>query len=299
MDLNKSRILIIGKTGQLARSFADLTLPNTIFVDRSVLNLANPEQIGKQLDQIYARTLFDIVINTAAYTQVDKAETETALAEAVNCESVSQIARWCERRNIILVNYSTDYVFSGEGECEWQETDATRPVNAYGHTKRKGELKVLQAGVKGLIIRTSWVHSPYGSNFLRTMLAISKDPIRVVADQFGAPTNAKDLATATLQLLQIKIGKLVSTEIFHIANAGVTTWCGFANEIFRLSVAKGLSDHSPCIIPITSDQYKTAARRPLNSRLSQKKLHRETNIRMPTWQSGLESSLNHIKGLRP
>ncbi len=297
MSLKSLRVLVLGKNGQLARSFAEFSSPTMTFAGRSEIDLANLDQIESRLDQLMSQQSFEVLINTAAYTQVDKAESEMDLANTVNCESVGKITQWCAGKNIFFVGYSTDYVFSGEGDRAWTETDSTAPVNRYGRSKLDGEIKTVESGVNGLIIRTSWLHSPYGKNFVRTMLGLTRSPVRVVSDQFGAPTYAKDLADATLELLEVKVEKLKAVEIFHITNSGVTSWHEFASEIFRRSVAIGIIERGLEVQPILSAEYKTAARRPANSRLSSHKLLNQSNVAMPTWQTGLDNCLERIKEL--
>lgn len=288
-----NKFLVIGKGGQLAQAFAEILRGQAEFLGQPEIDLTEPEKIIPTLEKFSPNA----VINVAAYTAVDKAEEEEKLATIINGESVGIIAGFCARRNIPLVHYSTDYVFSGSGEKPWQETDETSPLNAYGRSKLEGEKRIAAAGGKWLIFRTSWVYDHSGKNFLTTMLRLGKslERILVVGDQFGAPTYAAHLAKYSLLALEkaIKMPEFPSG-IYHMANSGMTNWWEFAREIFARLRQKNIPLRVKEVVAINSSEYKTAATRPHNSRLNMAKLEKDFGIIMPHWQAALAECMEKI-----
>ena len=294
------RILVTGKNGQLGRSIhklvnTDSKIDNNqnyddfIFVGREDLDLSSESSITHYFDN----NKFDIIINCAAYTQVDKAEQEVALANQINHLAVKQLASIANKQQARLIHISTDYVFDGESDKPYIETDKTNPINVYGRAKLSGE-KALQAvmPINAIIIRTSWVYSEYGNNFVKTMLRLGKerDELSVVSDQIGSPTYATDLAGAILEIIKNEEfrEKDQATQIYHYSNEGEISWYEFAKEIFRFKkiVCK--------LSLITTDQYKTLALRPKCSLLDNRKIQKDFSIKSKYWKESLNICLKHL-----
>jgi dTDP-4-dehydrorhamnose reductase len=290
------RILVTGKNGQLGRSIHKVTsaisaetntdqLPNEfVFVGRDELDLSKEERIVNYFNN---NDKFDIIINCAAYTAVDKAEEEQDLANQVNHLAVKQLAEIANKQQTKLIHISTDYVFDGESDKPYLESDTPNPINVYGKTKLAGE-KALQGTMPtdAIIIRTSWVYSEYGNNFVKTMLRLGKERggLNVVSDQIGSPTYARDLASTILKIIQNKsfTGVSQATQIYHYSNEGEISWYEFAKEIFKLA---GI----PCSVsPITTEQYSTPAKRPKNTLMSKNKIINEFNMLRSPWKDSLE-----------
>lgn len=287
-------ILFFGKHGQLARSF-EATQPSslegqTVFVSSQEANFERPDLLAGFLDHQGPR----IVVLCAAYTQVDKAEEDRALAEKINVQAPQEIARWCGMNDALLIHFSTDYVFSGEGQSPWKETDPTGPRNWYGETKLHGEQAIQATGCQHLIFRTSWVFSEYGKNFLKTMLRLGKDKetLQVVDDQIGSPTYAPDLARAVWGLIErFTQGEKLKSGVYHLAGTGETNWADFARAIFDEARKLRFDLEIQNVVGIPSSQYPTAAERPLNSRLDQSKVKSVFGIQMPSWQESTQLCL--------
>jgi len=287
------RILVTGKNGQLGRSIykivnttnGDSLPPNEfIFVGREELDLSNNNSIINYFDN---HDKFDIIINCAAYTAVDKAEKEQELANQVNHLAVKQLAGIAKEQKAKLIHISTDYVFDGESDKPYKETDTTNPINVYGKTKLAGE-KALQEimPTNAMIIRTSWVYSEYGNNFVKTMLRLGKerDELNIVSDQIGSPTYATDLAEVILKIINNTNyrNKKQSTEIYHYSNEGEISWYEFAKEIFKIAEVN-------CKVnPITTQQYPTPAKRPRNSLIDSNKIMQLFDINTPFWKDSLK-----------
>lgn len=293
-----TRILLTGGTGQLGIALQALEWSKEIQViapARANLDLKDKSSIASYLKH----QSFDAVINAGAYTAVDKAESEPALAHAVNAEAPGILAEWCAVRRIPLMHISTDYVFRGDKAEAYKETDTTEPVSVYGQTKRAGELAVQAANPRHLILRTSWVVSPHGQNFVKTMLRLGaeRSHLRIVSDQRGSPTIAADLAQA-IQTLVIRQLNDYSTEsgFYHFTNAGYTTWYGLAQEIFRLAAERG--HRIPTLEPIAASDYPTAARRPANSRLDCTKITSDFAISPRHWTVALEAMMTQMLPLQ-
>jgi len=281
------KILLTGKNGQvgweLARALAPLG--EVVAVDREGLDLAVPDRIVSVVRSVRP----DVLINAAAYTAVDRAENETDAAYAINATAVAILAEEAKRVQALLVHYSTDYVFDGTKGAPYIEEDRPNPLNAYGRSKLAGEQAIRDSGGAHLILRTSWVYSARGRNFLLTIrrLLQEKEELRVVSDQIGAPTSARGLAQATAELLRRHGAAALGDArgIYHATTSGSTSWHGFAREIARLE----RPDPPARIVPIASSEYPTPARRPKNSRLSSEKLLRRFGIALPRWEACLEA----------
>ena len=289
------RILIAGKNGQLGKSIHKL-VANTkqtdefFFVGREELDLGNPDNISNYFDN----NKFDIIINCAAYTAVDKAEEEQDLANQVNHLAVKQLAEIINKQKSKLMHISTDYVFDGESDKPYIETDETNPINVYGKTKLAGE-KALQKAMptNAVIIRTSWLYSEFGNNFVKTMLRLSqeRDELNIVSDQVGSPTYATDLARALLEIISKKNyqSKEQSTEIYHYSNKGEISWYKFAKKTFELVNIK-------CSVnPITTNRYPTPAQRPKNTLMNKDKISHRFDMDTLDWRRSLKSCIKILK----
>ena len=292
----KPRILILGSTGQLGRelqrSFADAGY--VIARGRDTGDLSRPDQ----LRAIVRDAAPQLILNAAAYTAVDRAESEPELARAVNAHAPAVLAEEALRANALFIHYSTDYVFDGSKTAPWVETDAAHPLNVYGQTKLEGEQAVQQIGGRSLIFRTSWVYGPHGKNFLLTMLRLGSErkQLRVVDDQIGAPTSSIQLADATRRIAdQFLTGNAPadSAGIYHMACAGSTSWCGFARAIFA-QAERLLHAPAPEVVPIPSSEFPTPARRPGYSVLSGEKLFQTFGVRLAPWQAALEEVMARL-----
>lgn len=233
------------------------------------------------------------VVNAAAYTAVDRAEGEPALAQVVNAEAPGEIARWCAGQGVPLVHYSTDYVFDGQGSRPYRVDDPTAPLGVYGRTKLAGERAVRAAGGRHLIFRTAWVYAAHGHNFLRTMLRLGaeRDALRVVSDQVGTPTPAGLIADVTARALAVE-GAASGT--WHLTAAGDTSWHGFAEAIFEGAAARGLLSRVPRVEAIPTSEYPTPARRPAYSCLDTSTLERDFGLQLPHWRDGVAGVLNEL-----
>ena len=293
------RILVTGKNGQLGRSIHKVVnitnsgnqLSNEfIFVGREELDLSDENNIN---NYFYNNGKFDVIINCAAYTAVDRAEEEQALANQVNHLAVKQLATVANRQKAKLISLSTDYVFDGESDKPYAEKDEVNPINVYGKTKLAGEDSIQKImPTDAIIIRTSWVYSEYGNNFVSSMLRLGKErsELSVVNDQIGSPTYAADLVEMILTIIDHESFRRMGqkTQIYHYSNAGKCSWYEFAKEIFSLKKIE-------CrVSPITTDQYKTLARRPKYSFLDKKKIEKKFSIKLKHWKDSLSTCLNRV-----
>jgi dTDP-4-dehydrorhamnose reductase len=296
------RILVTGKDGQLGRSIHKVISANAeidndygsnefIFVGRRELDLSNDSNINHYFN---SNNKFDIIINCAAYTTVDKAEEESELANKINHLAVKKIAEIANKQESKLIHISTDYVFDGESNKLYTETDITNPINVYGKTKLAGE-KALQdiMSTDAIIIRTSWVYSEYGNNFVKTMLSLGKErnELSVVSDQIGSPTYAIDLAEVILGIVNNKDyqDKNQSTQVCHYSNEGEISWYEFAKEIFKLAEVD-------CkVSPIIAEQYPTLARRPMNTIMDKNKITKAFGVDTPDWKESLNTCMTILK----
>ena len=281
------RILLTGAGGQvgfeLARTLA--ALGEVRALDRSALDLAD----GRALEAACRSLAPGLIVNAAAYTAVDKAESEPALAEAVNGRAPGILAREARRLDAVLVHYSTDYVFDGTARRPYREDDPVAPLNAYGRSKLSGERAIAESGCKHLVFRTSWVYGPRGRNFLATMLALAaaRDELRVVDDQRGAPTSSLFLAEATARALRAIPAAGVASGIYHLSAAGETTWAGFARAIFARAAARP-GFRAPRVVPIATEQYPTPARRPRYSVMSHARFRAAFGFAPTSWEVQLD-----------
>jgi dTDP-4-dehydrorhamnose reductase len=280
-------ILVTGKNSQLSQCLQDIekehSFFNFIFKDSKSLDITNSDQ----LELFFNSNTIDYCINCAAYTAVDKAEEEEGNALRVNVEGVKNLVNSCNKNNIILIHISTDFVFNGYSKNPYKETDKTDPLGVYGFTKRKGELEIFK-NLKGhFIIRTSWLYSEYGNNFLKTMLRLSKEKeeISVVVDQIGSPTYAKDLAEVIIKLIETKSKRF---GIYHYSNKGEVSWYDFAKAIFKIS------NIEIKLNPIPTDEYPTPAERPRYSVLNTDKIKKELRIDIPNWKKSLKKTITNL-----
>ena len=299
-------ILLTGATGQVGGALLHALTPlgEVVAPTRQQLDLTDPDSIRACIHRLRPRW----VVNPAAYTAVDKAESEPSLADAVNHLAVQAIGEAAHEVGAAVAHFSTDYVFSGTGTAPYRETDPTAPASVYGATKLAGEQALAASGAAHLIFRTSWVYGATGKNFLLTILKLARerDTVRIVADQHGAPTGSGDLARMTLAVMRQTetraaersqgIAECVTSVAgtYHAAGAGSTTWFGFAEEALRQLEAIHPNTRFAKLLPITSEEYPTLAKRPLNSRLDCTKLAIIFGWTMPPWQDTLAGVLAQI-----
>ncbi|MCM1532183.1 MAG: dTDP-4-dehydrorhamnose reductase [Bacteroides sp.] len=287
-------VLVTGCNGQLGSELRRLTKDarcshcRFLFVDRDVLDICSRADV-----QNYMKiNKVDLVVNCAAYTAVDKAENDRALAFAVNGEGVSILAESCVESDAFMINISTDYVFDGTAYEPYTETDEVRPIGVYGLSKRAGENAMMEKGVRGMIIRTAWLYSAFGNNFVKTMLRLGdeKEQVMVVADQQGTPTWAADLADAIIRIiLQTDLSKRQGLEIYHYSNEGECSWYEFASAIMQMA-------GKDCkVLPISTAEYPTSCRRPAYSVLDKTKIKQEFGIEIPEWDDSLRKMLEDLK----
>ncbi|GAB2587043.1 dTDP-4-dehydrorhamnose reductase [Dyella jejuensis] len=304
-------VLLLGANGQLGRSFLDhgglAAFGEVIATSRDgrrgdggtamVADLAAPASLGTLLDAVRPR----IIVNTAAYTAVDRAEQEENLATCVNGEAVDVLARWAAEHGALVVHYSTDYVFDGSASAPYPVDATTAPLGAYGRSKLAGEMALRGSGAAHLLLRTAWVYAPHGHNFLRTMLRLGaeREELRVVADQQGAPTSTALIVEATLAALsawqhtdQARRSAMLGTH--HLVASGHTSWHGFATAIFDAAVARGLLARAPRVVPIRSDEFPTPAKRPAWSVLDNRSFQQTYGYTLPAWQDGLQRVVERL-----
>jgi dTDP-4-dehydrorhamnose reductase len=287
---NKPTILVTGANGQmgnelqvLAPAFPDYQF---LFVAKEDLNIAD----ASALEEYFSANSIDFCINCAAYTAVDKAESEEENAFLINATAVANLASACKKNNAQLIHISTDYVFDGTASQPYNETDNTNPVSVYGKTKLQGEEWAMQNAPSTIIIRTAWLYSSYKANFVKTMLRLmkEKESINVVSDQFGCPTYAADLAAAIMHIITSNQSK-ENPGIYHYSNAGITNWYEFAVAIKELT-------GSNCVVnPIPTSQYPTPAKRPAYSVLDTTKIKETFKLDIPNWEKSLEKCLDLLK----
>jgi dTDP-4-dehydrorhamnose reductase len=291
------RVLVTGAAGQVGTEvIRELQGVATVIAhDRRTLDLAHPEGIAPRVRE--ARP--DVIVNCAAYTAVDRAESEVEAAHQVNGVAPAVLAQEAARAGAVLIHFSTDYVFDGTKASPYVESDAPNPVNAYGATKLEGERAIAASGCAHAILRTSWVYGPHGKNFMLTMLRLAetREEIRVVDDQRGAPTSSAQLARLTRELLDGGLERLrANPGLYHATAAGATTWRGFAEAIFEGAARRRAAFKRPRVIPIATSEYPTPARRPMNSILSGERLEQTFGVRIPDWRAGLEEALSALPG---
>jgi dTDP-4-dehydrorhamnose reductase len=281
--------LLTGAGGQLGQCFQAVSTQfpqhQLICTTREEADLNRPET----LEKIYAATPFEGILNCAAYTQVDKAETEKDKATAINEEGVANLIDFALPRQLKIIHFSTDFVFDGHQKSPYKETDSPHPLNSYGQSKVKGEQLLIQAKLPSVIIRTSWLFSPYGSNFVKSILFKAKrgEELKVVSDQYGTPTAGLDLAQAVLRILDHPA--LFEAPIYHIAQGPPTSWYGFAQQIVALSGSKA------ALRPILSEDYPTAARRPHYAALDTQRIQKNVSLSLRNWEDALADCLQLIQ----
>lgn len=291
------RILVFGAGGQVGREVCRAAWPAScelLPLDRAASDITKAAAVSA----VIARERPDLVINLAAYTAVDRAESEPETAWAVNCAGAAHIAAACGDSTTALIHLSTDYVFDGSKLGLYREEDPVNPLGAYGRSKEAGERAVRAAAARHIIVRTAWVYGAYGTNFIKTMLRLGAERpvLRVVADQQGCPTAAADIASALIAIAaKIKRGE-ADWGTFHFAGAGSTSWHGFAEEIFNLASRFGSQspESRPRVEPITTDQYPTPARRPMNSVLDCRKIGEAFGISPPPWRTSLQAVVREL-----
>lgn len=294
------RILLLGKNGQvgweLQRSLAPLG--ELIALDRHSTDycgdLSQPDAIAQTVKTLKPT----VIVNAAAYTAVDKAETETELAYTINAKAPEALAQAAKQIGAWLVHYSTDYVFNGSGNQAWQETDAVAPLSVYGQSKLAGEQAIQAAEGLHLIFRTSWVYAARGNNFAKTMLRLAKerDQLSVINDQIGAPTGAELLADVTAHAIRSGLKQPELSGLYHLAAAGETSWYNYARYVLDYARQRGieLKTAENAISAIPTSAYPTPAQRPLNSRLNIEKLQNQFDLKLPDWQLGVERMLAEV-----
>lgn len=288
--MNKS-ILVTGKNGQLGQSIQKIARDypqfEFTFVGRDQLDLSS----NVSIDAFFAEKIFDVVINCAAYTAVDQAESEVEFANQVNHLAVQKLAEIAKQKAMQLIHVSTDYVFNGKSYRPYLEEDATDPQSVYGLTKLQGEQAMQLISPAGCILRTSWVYSEYGNNFVKTMLRLGKerDSLGVVFDQIGSPTYATDLAEAILSVIDWPLESSEKCPIYHFSNEGVCSWYDFAKAIFELS------DVGCQINPIETKDFLTTAKRPHYSLMNKAKIKLHFELEIPYWRDALINCLTELK----
>ena len=314
------RLLLLGGNGQvgieLRRSLAPLgdlvvatrdgmLAPSDGAVDRASMGHGTCEVADlddtQALRALVDRVAPDVVVNAAAHTAVDRAESERDAAFRANAEAPGVLAEACADRGALLVHYSTDYVFDGSGTRPYREDDATAPLGVYGASKRAGELAVTGSGCRHLLLRTAWVYAAHGHNFLRTMLRIGaeRDTLRVVADQRGTPTPAWLIADTTAQMLRaVDAAAAPDRGTWHLTATGETTWHGFAEAIFEGAVARGLLERAPEVKPVATADYPMPAARPAYSVLNTQSLQEDFAVSLPGWQDGLGRVLDRVASVQ-
>lgn len=290
----RNRLLLFGRRGQLGTELVQALSPkeDIVALSHNEVDLTDQDAVRQAIRAAEP----EVILNAAAYTAVDRAESEPGLALAVNARAPAAMAEEAHRLNTWLIHFSTDYVFDGSSDEPWTEEAPTRPLNEYGRSKLAGERAIAATGCRHLIFRTSWVYAAHGNNFLRTVLrlAAQRPSLTVVEDQVGAPTSATELARAISAILtEIRASNTPAPDpgIYHMTCGGSTSWFGFASAIFdrvkgRFAV--------PALIPVPSEQYPTPAARPRNSVLNCDKLERVFGIRLPGWEAALDEVVTHL-----
>lgn len=295
------KIMLLGRDGQLGWELQRALAPLGQLVaigrgDRSQLavDLADLDSVARSVHDMQP----DIIVNAAGYTAVDRAESESDLARRINSEAPAVLAGEAKKIDALLVHYSTDYVFDGSGTRPWCESDQPNPINIYGATKAEGEQAIKASGCRHFVVRTSWVYSTRGHQFVKTILRLAqeKQSLKIIDDQIGAPTGAELIADITSHLILSTRSKTEESEILHLAAAGETSWYGYARHIVERARDLGWQNlvADDAIEPISSDAYPTAAVRPHNSRLNCGRLEKRLNLRLPQWQSGVDRVVAEI-----
>ena len=297
--MKRQKILLTGVNGQVGHALLPkLAQYQVVGLSRESLDLSDADAIRRIVREIEP----DLIINPAAYTAVDKAESEPELAYAINATAPQTLAEEADRLGAALIHFSTDYVYDGKKNTAYVETDTTKPMGVYAKSKLAGENSIRAVGLPHLILRTSWVYGAYGKNFLKTILhlAAERDSVRIVADQIGAPTSSEHIADAVVELLEKwQPQQRNQSGIYHVTNAGSTSWHGFAceiiNEYKQLGITPALKINVENIAAITTEEYPTPAARPENSCLDNTKLKQTFGIELPAWQQALHDVMQSLK----
>jgi dTDP-4-dehydrorhamnose reductase len=294
------KILLFGKTGQvgweLQRSLAPLGDLVALDVDSQSHcgDLTNLDGVAQTIQLVAP----DVIVNAAAHTAVDKAESESELVRTINARAPAVMAQQARQLGACLVHYSTDYVFDGSGSQPWLETDTTAPLSVYGQTKLDAEAAIIASGCSHLIFRTSWVYAARGGNFAKTMLKLAKerDALKVINDQVGAPTGADLLADVTAHAIRTYMQNSDVAGLYHLVAAGETSWHGYAQFVIDFARQSGVEVKvaQSAIEAVPTSAFPTPAKRPLNSRLNTQKLQKTFNLQLPNWQLGVKRMLTEI-----
>ena len=293
------RILLTGNTGQVGWELARALMPlgEVIAVDRNQADLTDLNALRAIVDEIQP----NVIVNPAAYTAVDKAESESELAFRVNAEAPGVLAEEASKIGALLVHYSTDYVFDGSKVSPYTETDDTNPINVYGQSKLAGEQAIQAVGGDYLILRTSWVYASRGNNFLKTImrLAAEREELKIVADQIGTPTWARLIAETTTHVIRQSVFEqqcsILNSTTYNLTASGETSWHGFAQKIVELAKEQGKSDlKNRAMLPIPTSDYPLPAKRPANSRLSNDSLEQQFGLVMPSWDNALRLCMQEL-----
>lgn len=293
------KILLLGKNGQIGHELRRSLLPlgTVVAPGRQEVDLADAGPLNAALEAQAP----DLLVNAAAYTAVDKAESEPAMARAINTDAVRVLARYARDHGILLVHFSTDYVFDGAQDTPYQPGDATNPLSVYGVTKRDGESAILDSGCRALILRTSWVHSAHGGNFIKTILRLARerDALNIVADQHGAPTSAELIADVTAHAIAASQRGALPHGIHHLTAQGETTWHGLARYVVSRALRQGvaLRASAGAIHPIATQDYPLPAVRPRNSRLDTRSLSDPLKLQLPDWTVHVDRTVDQLTSL--
>ena len=292
------KLLVTGANGQVGCELRQSLAPlgEVIALDRAACDLARPAEVAR----ILRAATPDIIVNAAAYTAVDRAEQEEELATLINGTAVGEIAQAARQLGALLIHYSTDYVFDGRKDAPYAEDDVPSPISAYGRSKLAGERAIAQCGGRYLIVRTSWIYAARGHNFLKTVLRLARerDELRIVDDQIGAPTWARDLAAATAAMTRQARQEIARDDfesgLFHVTGSGATSWFVFAKAVVKQAEQYGLLARKSKIVPIASSEYPVAATRPKNSRLSGARARHRFQIALPEWEQSLAVCIREL-----
>lgn len=293
------KILLTGCSGQVGWELARTLLPlgDVIAANRSEVDLSDPDGLRRTVQKLNP----DVIVNPAAYTAVDKAETDRDLAFLINAEAPRVLAEEAAKKSALLIHYSTDYVFDGSKNAPCTEDDVTHPVNVYGQSKLAGEQAIQATGADHLILRTSWVYAARGQNFLKTILrlAAEREELNIVADQIGSPTWARLIAETTAHILRQTLLErrqgVFNSDIYNLTSAGETSWHGFAQTIVEIARQQGMQPLKNRVInPIPTTAYPVPAKRPLNSRLSTERLEQHFGLKMPFWDAALKLCMDDM-----
>jgi dTDP-4-dehydrorhamnose reductase len=298
-NLQNLKVLLLGCNGQLGIELSRVLSRRTSLtaLDFPLIDFQNLKHLNKTIREMRP----DVVFNAAAYTAVDQAESESAMAFQLNAAAPGVIARELKRTGGLLIHYSTDYVFDGSKSSPYTERDSPSPLNVYGQSKLEGERLIKRSGCHHLIFRISWLYASHSKNFYRTILSLAetRPVLKIVDDQHGSPTSAAAVAAASaeaLQVLRCLKGSLAEQGTFHMTGRGNISWCGFARSILERTY-RG-SNAQPQVLPIGSEDYPTAAKRPLNSGMDSSRLFRAFGVRLPSWQKQLERVINTDPSIR-